>query len=86
MAAQIQAALIILRRRQLEAKIGIKRTAIYDRLNPKSKSYDPSFPKPIKLGSGNGRHATVGWLEGEVDAWLTAQIEKSRSRADRSVA
>lgn len=80
MAAQTKPARRILRRKQLEEILGLSRTAIYDRLNPKSPSYDPTFPKPIDLGNGMTR-PPVGWIESEVDAWLNSQIEKSRKSA-----
>ena len=76
MAAQIQSALTILRRKQVEARTGLSRSSIYARLrhNPKRPGdYDPSFPKPISVGA-----KAVGWIEAEIDAWLTAQVEKSR--------
>jgi prophage regulatory protein len=65
----------ILRRRDLETRIRLSRSTIYDKINPDSPRYDPSFPKPIRLGAG----AAVGWLEHEVDEWLTAQIANSRA-------
>jgi prophage regulatory protein len=37
------------------------------RYNPKKPAdYDPEFPLPIPLGA-----RAVGWIEEEVDAWLT---------------
>lgn len=63
----------IVRRRQLEARVGLSRSTIYDRINPQSPRYDASFPKPIRLGG-----AAVGWLAHEVDAWVQAQIDASR--------
>lgn len=80
MAAQIQTALTILRRKQVEARTGLSRSTIYGRLNPKSASYDPDFPKPIELGRGM-LNPPVGWIEAEVEAWIAAQIEKSRKAA-----
>lgn len=77
MVSQPQSALRILRRRQLEEKVGLSRSAIYDKINPKTKAYDASFPKPIQLGTG--KNPPVGWVEAEVDAWLTRQIEQSRA-------
>lgn len=74
-----QSNLRILRRVQLEAKIGLSRSAIYERMDGESRYYDPDFPKPINLG--NGKNPPVGWIEHEVDAWLNAQIAKSRSAA-----
>lgn len=76
MATQIQPPLTIIRRKQVEARTGLSRSSIYARLrhNPKRPSdYDPSFPKPISVGA-----KAVGWIETEIDAWITAQIEKSR--------
>lgn len=75
MAAQIQSALTILRRKQVEARTGLSRSSIYARLrhNPKRPGdYDPTFPKPVSVGA-----KAVGWIEAEIDAWLTAQVEKS---------
>ncbi|MBK6744292.1 MAG: AlpA family transcriptional regulator [Hydrogenophilales bacterium] len=68
MAEQIQTALSILRRRQVEQRVGLTRSPIYARIKA------GTFPKPISLGGGKA----VGWLEGEIEAWLAAQVEKSR--------
>lgn len=76
MASQIQAALTIIRRKQLEQKLGLSRSSIYDRINPNSANYDPTFPKPIAIGA-----RAVGWLESECDSWLAARVEQSRKTA-----
>lgn len=79
MATQLKTALTILRRKQVEARTGLSRSGIYARLrqNPKRPGdYDPTFPKPISVGA-----KAVGWIEAEIDAWLTAQVEKSRKAA-----
>ncbi len=76
MAAQNQLPLTILRRKQVEARTGLSRSTIYAKLrrNPNRPSdYDPTFPKPVSMGA-----KAVGWIESELDAWLTAQIAKSR--------
>jgi len=44
--------LVIIRRSQVENRIGLSRSAIYDRLDESSPRHDPSFPRPIKLGTG----------------------------------
>jgi prophage regulatory protein len=64
-------AITILRRRQVEARIGLGRSTIYSRMKE-----DPTFPKPVSIGS-----RAVGWLEHEVSEWLAAQIQKSRKAA-----
>lgn len=68
MAAQVQTVpTTILRRKQVEARTGLARSTIYDRMKA------GTFPAPISLGA-----KAVGWIESEIDAWLNAQIEKSR--------
>ena len=69
MAAQLKNAHSILRRRQVEKRIGLTRSPLYARIK------DGTFPKPIRLGNGRA----VGWIEAEIDAWLVEQIEKSRT-------
>lgn len=70
MAAQQQSPLTILRRKQVEARTGLARSTIYDHVRA------GTFPAPISLGE-----KAVGWIESEIDAWLTAQVEKSRKAA-----
>jgi len=80
MAEQINNALRIIRRKQLEERTGLSRSTIYSRINPKSSSYDPEFPKPIDLGHGM-QNPPVGWVESEVDTWLQGQAQKRRNAA-----
>ena len=49
----------------LEELTGLSRSTIYDRLNPKSKRYDPSFPKPLRLGE-----SAIGWQLSEILIWI----------------
>ena len=58
----------ILRLPVVKARTGLSRSTIYLRVS------QGRFPSPVSLG---GR--AVGWIEAEVDAWLTAQIESSRN-------
>jgi prophage regulatory protein len=76
MSTKNQSAPTILRRKQVEARIGLSRSTIYARLrqNPKRPGdFAPTFPKPVSIGK-----KAIGWIEAEIDAWLFAQIEKSR--------
>ncbi len=71
----------LLRRKQVETRTALSRSSIYAKLrhNPKRPGdYDPTFPRPISLGGGNGRNSAVAWIEAEIEAWIAAQIEKSR--------
>lgn len=76
----MSAQLNIVRRKQLEQRIGLGRSTIYERIDPESKNYDPDFPRPIKLGEG--RNPPVGWLSHEVDAWIAARIAATRGTAE----
>lgn len=73
---QTKEAMRILRMRQVTEKIGLSRSAIYDRMDQRSPRYDPTFFKSVSLG---GR--SIGFVEAEVDAWLAARISQSRKAA-----
>ena len=60
----------VLRLPTVKARTGLSRSTIYDRFSR------GTFPAPVSLGA-----RAVGWIEDEVNAWLTAQIEKSRAIA-----
>ena len=47
---------------------GISRSSVYEKLNPKSRRYDPTFPTPIKIGV-----SAVGWLQHELNEWLISK-------------
>lgn len=71
----------ILRRKELQARLGIARSTLYAKLNPKSSSYDPTFPHPFKLGAGS---RIVGWLESDIDAWILKH-STSTSNQNKSI-
>ena len=59
MAEQMQQALAILRRKQVEARTGLRRSTIY------AKIAAGEFPASIRLGA-----RSVGWVESEISEWL----------------
>ncbi|MDH1799302.1 MULTISPECIES: helix-turn-helix transcriptional regulator [Acinetobacter] len=44
---------------------GLSRSTVYEKLNPRSRRHDPTFPKPLRLGT-----SAIGWLQHEIEAWL----------------
>ncbi|CAM6596356.1 MULTISPECIES: helix-turn-helix transcriptional regulator [Enterobacterales] len=58
----------ILRMPELTMILGISRSSIYEKLNPKSRYYDADFPRPVRLGT-----ASVGWQSTAVEAWITSR-------------
>ncbi|GAB2877765.1 hypothetical protein GCM10027093_11350 [Paraburkholderia jirisanensis] len=64
MAGQIQTALSILRRKQVEAVTGLSRSTIYARIR------DKTFPPAIRLGP-----RSVGWRAGDIDAFLASPAD-----------
>jgi prophage regulatory protein len=65
MAEQLRNALI--KRQQLLELTNLSNTALFDKLNPKSRYHDPSFPKRVYLSS-----RTVRWRLGDVLDWIEA--------------
>lgn len=61
----------ILRLPDVKARVGLSRSTIYLRIT------QGNFPKPVPLG---GR--AVGWVESEIEEWLTLQIETSRQHEE----
>ncbi len=68
MVSQLQNALHILRRQQVQARTGLTRSTIYQKIA------EGVFPKPVKLSS-----RAVGWLESDIQGWLQARVDASRS-------
>ncbi len=64
MANTIHKELRILRRKQVETRTGLSRSTIYLHMS------QGTFPRPINLGP-----RAVGWLENEIEAWLSSRIE-----------
>jgi len=75
--------LTIIRLRQLQKRIGLARSSIYDRLDPDSPRCDPTFPKPIRLGA---KSRAIGFIESEVEEWLARQVEQRRQATESSKA
>ena len=59
----------IIRLPQVKEMVGLGTTAIYDKMK------NGDFPKQIKLGR------LSGWVESEVQAWISKQIMASRPEA-----
>ena len=71
MAQQIEAAIVILRRKQVEARCGLSRSAIYRRIA------EGTFPKPVTIGEGKA----VGWIAREVEDFLARCVAQRDKRA-----
>ena len=69
MAIKVQEALVILRRKQVEARTGMSRSSIYAGISA------GSFPAPVPLGE-----KSVGWLEHEIAGWIASRIAAREQR------
>lgn len=58
----------LIRLPDLMARTGLSRTAVYDRLDPKSSRHDPDFPRPVPIGA-----RAVAWSAQEIEAWITTR-------------
>jgi len=74
MSTEPSQSLRVLRLRQVIQRVGLSRSTIYDRINPKSSRYDESFPKPIKIGA-----SAIGWIESSISEWIESRIELGRA-------
>ena len=62
-----EAALRVIRLPAVKSRTGLSRSTIYLRVS------EGTFPRPVSLGS-----RAVGWVESEIQDWLSHQIERSR--------
>jgi len=58
----------LLRIKQVQGRIGLGRSTIYELMNPRSARHDPSFPTPIRVST-----AAVAWDERELNAWIKSR-------------
>lgn len=56
---------------------GLSRSTIYDLMSVKSPRHDATFPKRIQLTVNR-----VGWIEQEVQEWITARIKATREQSE----
>lgn len=73
MAIAVQSPKVILRRTQVQARTGISRSGIYQKMA------DGEFPKSISLGP-----RAVGWLESSIDEWIQSRIVLSMKMGCKS--
>jgi prophage regulatory protein len=71
---------VLLRRQEVERRTGYAKSAIYSRMDPKSKFFDPTFPKPVTVGGTTDSPTAVRWVEAEIDLWIAARIEARDNR------
>lgn len=62
MIVQHTSGLRVLRRREVQERLGISRATLYGYRNPKSSQFKPDFPEPVRVG---------GFMEHEIDAYLS---------------
>ena len=48
----------------------ISRAQIYEMINVKSKYYDTTFPRPIRLSESR-----IGWVAMEVNQWIEGKLQ-----------
>ena len=61
----------ILRRPEVEARVGHKRSWIYDQMEANR------FPRPVEIGMGS-----VGWFEDEIDEWVNTRPRRVPKQRD----
>ena len=60
----------LLTRREVERRTGLRRSAIYNKMN------DGTFPRPVKVGTRN-----VRWRESDIIAWIQSRPDADGTEA-----
>lgn len=61
-----------LRISQVLEKLRLSKASLYSRLDQQPPSFDPTFPKQVRLPAGP--KGSVAWLESEIDDWMTSRL------------
>lgn len=69
----------MLRIQQVVYITGKSRSWVYSRVSKTSKSFDPTFPQPVKLST-----TASLWVESELMDWLQSRIDISRQAVEGS--
>jgi prophage regulatory protein len=69
MSSKTQSEISILRRKQVEARTGLSRSTIYNRIK------QGTFPAQVSLGV-----KSVGWVESEIDSFLVDRVAQRDMR------
>lgn len=64
----------VLRIKHVIKYLGIGRSTIYERMNPDSPRYDPSFPRPIRLSGGSSQRGATGWRSQDLSRWIDSRM------------
>jgi prophage regulatory protein len=59
----------ILRCKDVVERLSLSRSSIYDKMAKTSPRFDPTFPRPIRLGLN-----AVGWHESQIESWLQSRL------------
>lgn len=63
----------LIRVKELATILSVSTATVWNMANPKSRHYNPDFPKPIKLSAN-----VTGWLESEINTFIRQCAEKRR--------
>jgi prophage regulatory protein len=61
---------LIMRMKDVQRTVSLSRSSIYNKVNERSRYFDVTFPKPVKLGS-----SAVGWISVEIYQWIAQKSD-----------
>lgn len=59
----------MLRMKHLTELLKISRSSVYSKMNANSPYFDPTFPRPIKVGA-----SSIAWSAQSISEWLSKQL------------
>lgn len=64
---------LVLRMSEVSRLIGLSASTIRNFLDVDGPWFDPSFPQPIRLGTGTGTRCSIGWRRVDIEAWVESR-------------
>jgi len=76
----------LLRIGEVSFRTGLSCSSLYNRLNPRSRYHDPSFPRQLRLvATMSAKGGAVAWDADEIDAWIEGRKQLREGNCTQKV-
>lgn len=64
---------LIYREDEVCSLVGVCPSTLRNYTDPDGRWFDPTFPKPIRLGNGSAKRTAIGWRRADIIKWVNSR-------------